>query len=297
MTHTHRILFAALWFLSVEAFAQSTDLASPAERRDFRSFSIEGERTNGETTEQQGTSGPITGVVLPRHQLTLSIAVSGVVSVVAVAEGDAVASGDLLIALEQDLETLELQRLELVLQNQDVLQASRERLDLMQEQLNLAQRLYDESRSISRDELNALRMQWLGLQADMANLTLEKQRQALDLQMGQGLLDQRNLRAPRAGLITRVAVEPGEWVQSGEPIIELIDSQESLIRFSLPSRQIRTIALGDEVRFRVEDIQGIGWVSYIAPFADAASGRIEVRITFDNSNQQIRPGLSADIFL
>ena len=269
----------------------------PAQRPDFRNFMPELDSPAPNLSVGDRGRTQIMGVIYPKHQLTLSLAVSGVVHAVPVAEGDEVAQGALLVALEQELEALELQRLEMLWQSEGVLRASQQRLALITEQLNLAQMLYDQSRSVSRDELNALRMQKLSLEAETVNLELEKQRQALDFQIGQGRLEQRNLRAPLAGLVTRVTVNPGEWVQAGEPIIELVDSSESFIRFSLPSRQAREFKRGDEIAFEVEGVAGVGIVSFVAPVADPASGRFEIKITFDNPNQHFRPGLTARISL
>lgn len=288
----------ALLLAGASTFANPQSEQEPAtERRDFRSF-------NPEATAELGSDGvvsrahsAITGVVYPRHQLALSLSVSGVVANVPVQEGDEVTAGSLLIALEQNLEKLELRRLELNWRNEDVISASRERLSVITEQLRLAQALYDESRSISRDELNAMRMQQLSMEAELATLVLEKQRQSLDYDIGKGRLEQRNLRAPLSGVVTRVAVDPGEWVQAGEPIVELVDASESFIRFSLPSDQANMLTIGDKLRFELEGEHAEGTVSFISPLADPASGRVEIKITFTNSDKHIRPGLTARISL
>lgn len=277
--------------------AQSVESVAIEARRDFRAFSPDAPdalRTGGNS--MQGNE-EIVAVVYPRHRFLLSLSVSGVVAKVPVTEGDFVEANDLLIALEQDLERLELQRLELMLKETEILQASAERLALIGEQARLARQLYEESRSISRDELNALEMQHIMLKAEHVSLRLQKEREALDFAIGQGSLDKRNLRAPHPGFITRITVKPGEWAQAGDPIVELVDSTESFIRFSLPNQRAQSLLLNDPISFEVEGVRAEGYISFISPVADPASGLVEVQVSFDNTEGRIRPGLSARVFL
>jgi RND family efflux transporter MFP subunit len=277
--------------------AMPSPAVTPA-RRDFRAFSPDASNNGAEPISALQTTGEeILAVIYPRQQLLLALSVSGVVAEVPVTEGDFVTAGDLLIALEQDLERLELQRIELVLRDREIVQAAEERLTLVAEQLRLGRELYDESRSISRDELNALEMQHNLLKAELATLHLQKEREALDFAIGEGSLEKRNLRAPHTGFVTRIVVKPGEWAQAGEPIAEIVDSTESFIRFSLPNQRAQLLAIDDVVDFTVEGINAQGHISFISPVADPASGRVEIKVSFDNADGRIRPGLSARVSL
>ena len=67
--------------------------------------------------------------------------------------------------------------------------------------------------------------------------------------------DARPVAVPRAGTVTRLLAQPGELVQAGQPLVELVDYSSPLVRIawtasqaSPPSVQFRPLAGGAEVK-------------------------------------------------
>ena len=276
------LIVGGLWVGSV-AFAQ----APPVE--DFRDFS----------PEQISVAQPdaLVGVVYPRGRYLLAFEVSGVVAEVPVEEGARVEVGQPLLVLQQDIQDLELERLELDWRNESALTVARSRLALIEERLESLEMLFADTGSVSRDELRNLELQRLSASAEVEQLELAESQQRLDYEIGMGRLAQRTLLAPVAGTVSQVTSKPGEWVQAGDPAVELIDSGVNFVRLNLSSAQAVRLSRGMSALVEVEGQIYDGRVSFISPIADPASGRVEVKVEFDNPDFLIRPGLSARVQL
>lgn len=282
-----------LWALPLAAvLVMSTASAqAPAERgRDnFRAF-------DPGTTDVSREAG-VVGVVYPSQRYLLAFAASGIVGNVPVKEGDQVRAGASLMVLEQSSERLELQRLELLLEDQSALRAARSRVELQRRQVQTAQDLYERTRSISLDELNALRMRLVDLEAELAQRELDKQRESLDVRIARSELAKRTLQAPSAGYVVQIKLRRGEWAQAGDPVVELADVSQIYIRFSIPPARARALSVGGQVSFEIEGQRGTGRVTLISPVADPASGLVEVRVEADNRQARFRPGVQARVLL
>jgi len=260
-------------------------------RLDFRNF-------DPSTVQNQAArSNELVGIVYPRQRLLLAFSVSGAVGNVPVKEGDQVKASAPLMSLEQSTERLELQRLELLVQDQSAVNSARTRLELHRRQLRNAQELYDRSRSISLDELTALRIRLVDLEADLAQRELEKKRDALDLRIARSELEKRTITAPVNGYIVQIKLKRGEWAQVGDPVIEVVDVSSVYIRFSVQPARAQTIKVGMPVTFDVQGQQGNGKVTLVSPVADPASGLVEVRVEADNPQFRFQPGLQARVKL
>lgn len=267
----------------------SLALAQEDPAEDFRNFS----------PEQIVAVEPeaLVGVVYPRGRYLLALEVSGVVAEAPVDEGERVEAGQPLLVLQQEIQDLELERLELDWRDNSALTAARSRLALIEERLESLEMLFADTGSVSRDELRNLELQRLSAAAEVDQLVLTKSQQQLDYEIGLGRLAQRTLTAPVAGTISQVTSKPGEWVQAGDPAVELIDSGVNFVRLNLRSRQAVNLTQGMSATVEVEGQRYDGRISFISPIADPASGRVEVKVEFDNPDFLIRPGLSARVQL
>lgn len=270
----------------------TTASAQDSSDTDFRNFSPE----NAELAVEAAPES-LVGVVYPRGRYLLALEVNGVVAEAPVAEGDRVEAGDRLLVLEQTIEDLELERLERDWRDTSELIAARGRLDLIEEQFASLTQLFSQSGSVSRDELRRLELERFSAIAQVAQLELREEQQRLDYEIGVGRLAQRTLRAPVAGQISQVTAKPGEWVQAGDPVVELIDSGVNFVRLNLRSHETAGLSAGMPASVEIEGGHREGRVSFVSPVADPASGRVEVKVEFENPDFQIRPGLSARVRL
>lgn len=279
------------------AFGLVLLLASPAAAQDATSL-VRGDYRSFEPALSSPTrSTAVDGVIYAERRYLLALNASGVVAEMALRQGDRVEAGAALVRLDSVVERLEIERLETQLRDRSVLESTRSRLALAREQLQAAEALYDSTGSISRDELNTLRANVLTLQGEVGALELDKRREAIELRIAQAQLAQRTLRAPAAGIVVQLRPSVGEWVQAGDPVVELVDPSAHYVRIHLPVALAQTLTQDQAVAFAVDGLRGEGRVSFVSPVADAASGLVEVRIAFDDPESRFRPGLKAVVEL
>jgi HlyD family secretion protein len=83
-------------------------------------------------------------------------------------------------------------------------------------------------------------------------------------------LSQKNLAAPKAGLIFDTLYRPGEWVAAGRPVVVLLPPENIKVRVFVPETHVGAIHAGDSVRVTVDGVPQplAGKVSFISPQAE-----------------------------
>jgi RND family efflux transporter MFP subunit len=242
-------------------------------------------------------SSSYVGVVYPEQDLLLSFGVSGLVAGEVVKPGVRVQSGQTLVSLQTHLQQIELERRHLSWQDDTEKQVVEQRLVVLRDQLNATERLFNQSRSVSLDELNKLRLDVLALEGRLAQITIEKQKAKLEYKMVQEEITTHHLVAPIQGTVIQVRLSVGEWAKQGEPIIRLVDTLSTHIKINVPDNQARRLSIAQKAHVQIEGLAEPkeGEVEFISPIADPASGLVEVKITLDNKNGEIRPGSRASV--
>lgn len=104
------------------------------------------------------------------------------------------------------------------------------------------------------------------------------------------------LRAPIAGMITAVAIRPGEAVEPERALLELIDLTVVHAVAKVPEYQAAKIAIGSRAEIRVDAHDGQlfdGTLLRFGTTADPASGTIDAVFLLDNPEARLRPGMRA----
>jgi RND family efflux transporter MFP subunit len=244
---------------------------------------------------------PYVGLVHPSHELTLSMGIGGVVAQLNVRPGQAVRASQVLLVLDDRMQSIEVNRRQVVLDDDSELNAARDRARLLQAMYQDTKRVYDSTGSISRDEMRKMEVEDSGARARLDQLLAQKRREKLELD---GALQERALRAmsaPRAGIITRVDPKVGEWAKPGESLMMLVDASTCYLITNVPLAAVRGLKAGQGVQVRFESAANtapaMGRVGFVSTVADAASGLVEVRIELPNPGLRIRPGIKGTIEL
>jgi RND family efflux transporter MFP subunit len=107
------------------------------------------------------------------------------------------------------------------------------------------------------------------------------------------LLERTRVVAPFDGVIARRYVEVGQWVEAGEEIADLVQTDPLFVRVNVPEYVIARVQVGDEAEVRFDALGGksvTGQVEQILPVADAASRTFPVKVLVPNPDLRIRPG-------
>ena len=117
---------------------------------------------------------------------------------------------------------------------------------------------------------------------------LETEQQLRAAQTQRDFLD---VRAPLAGVVTRVNVKPGETVDLATTLAEIIDLDRLVVSASVPSAELALLQAGQSVEVRADAATApiIGTLSYISPQVDPKAGTAPVRVALP-ANSALRPG-------
>lgn len=241
---------------------------------------------------------PIAGVLYADKNLKLSLGDSGIIAKVHVKSGSVVKKTDPLITLDRTIQTFEVRRNKLIWLDKKEQESLLARQVILLKKYQIAQMLYQESRSISLDELDGLQLQLIDLEGQIAQLNERKAREKLEYDISLQRYKNRVLRSPMDGIITQVTQHQGEWAQVGEPIIGLVNITELFVKLNIRDALARDLVINALIPVTVENLpiqQGL--IDYIAPVADAASGLVEIKIKLKNLDGLLRPGVKVSVDL
>ena len=123
-------------------------------------------------------------------------------------------------------------------------------------------------------------------------------------------LDELAIRAPVAGIVEAITLQPGDLVGANAPALSLLDPSRLWVRAYVPESRL-TVAVGQEVGLRVDPFPGEtfrGRVSFIAREAEFTPGNVQtpeerskqvfrIKVDLLDGLDRLRPGMSADVLL
>jgi membrane fusion protein (multidrug efflux system) len=90
------------------------------------------------------------------------------------------------------------------------------------------------------------------------------------------------------------AVNLGQYLNSGEPIVPLQALDPVYVNFDVPQQDLRQVPVGAQVRAIADgspDIQAVGRITAINSVVDESTRNMQVQATFDNPRLKLRPGM------
>lgn len=178
-------------------------------------------------------------------------------------------------------------------QAQAALQTARLNLQVQQRLHQEAQQLF-EAGGMARSDLDGVAAQLSQAQAavgqaedalnragraggeDLELLRLQLQASETQLAQAQSQLDEASIRAPFAGTVVSVAVNPGEYIGAGQPAFQLSSSGPQLARFSVPIEDALGLTAGQEISITYGGRQYTG---QLRPSAGMPAEGRQVRMT------------------
>jgi RND family efflux transporter MFP subunit len=224
----------------------------------------------------------VSGTLAPWRSTQLSSQTSGEIQEVAVRPGDTVDAGDILVQINIDTLQLDLD------QAQSNVAATRAQLALAEVQLDRVRALVDRgvTTSSSLDEAQS--------SVTQLNASLD----ALEDQVAAAELRLRNatVRAPFAGIVSDRAVEPGQYVGIGAPLISIVDLSTMEMRANAAVADGALLRRGQSVLISVDGVEGRtfeGRVARINPVAEEGTRTIPVYVMIDNPDGILLGGMFA----
>jgi len=258
------IRIAALTAALIVGACQGEDANEPPQQRAPQAVNIVPHEVGYETDTVRVEA---VGTARARASATIQAEVAGEVVAVNFTAGDKVSRGDVLIRLESRAEQLAVEQAEVA------------RAD--------AQRLIDRYNRVSTPGVIA------GNELDRAEAAYDAAE--IDLRIARDALDDRTIRAPFSGHVGLTNIDPGARISPDTVLTRLDDRDVLYVDFPVPEQTFGRIGAGDI--FQVEpfsnpDATYEAEVLTVDSSIDTQTRAYTVRTAIDNSEDQLRPGMS-----
>ena len=104
-----------------------------------------------------------------------------------------------------------------------------------------------------------------------SNCILPIGRQSPSVRRRLSSLKKTTIRAPISGVVSRMKLEPGEWVEEGEPVFTIVDQEHSWIEANLKETQLTHVEVGQRVVVGIDSYPDHAWTGKVASIS-AATG-------------------------
>ena len=259
------------------------------------------------------------GEAYTEKRIVMKSEVGGVVKNLHAAEGRHVREGDLLVELDDreyrlTLEKLEAQRLrylsELFLERQFSM-ADEPPAQAVIDRLAKAQADYDhisegfKNGVASRADLEkcqaALELALIeaGRKKDEVQAATKGLTQAeVDVKVARLDIEKTRIRAPFAGIVTDIKLSPKERLESGRELFTLVDISRIKVKAKVLESEVGKVIAGRDVDLRFSAFPGRafkGRIEAVSPVINAGDKTCAVYVTTDNTTEEIKPGMHAEV--
>ncbi|MDB5940481.1 MAG: efflux transporter periplasmic adaptor subunit [Ramlibacter sp.] len=223
---------------------------------------------------------PVSGSLRAVNSAAVKARAAGELQGLTVREGDAVRAGQLVARIDAT-------------EYQARLRQAQQQADSARSQIDIAQRQYDNNKALMDQGFisrSALDTSLNNLQAAQANHKAADA--AVDL--ARKALDDTQLRAPIAGVVSQRLAQPGERVGVDARVIEIVDLGRLELEATLSAADSMDVRVGQQARLQVEGSSQpvAARVARINPSAQAGSRSVLVYLTIENG-AGLRQGLFA----
>jgi HlyD family secretion protein len=249
------------------------------------------------------------GTVKARRRSHLTAETSGRVVEIAHREGERVATGDVLVRLNDATVRAQLQ---LAIQGVRVADAHQKQACLARDragrQLTRQRKLADQ-KIVSEDLLDELENAHATAKASCNATVAENEQARASLRVAEAQLEKTLILAPFDGVVAEVSTEVGEWVTPSPPlltspaVVDLIDASSLYVSAPMDEVDSGRIRPGQRAKLTVDSRPGeefSGQVVRIAPYVldlETQNRTVEIEVEFDDQEfaANFLPGTSADV--
>jgi membrane fusion protein, multidrug efflux system len=106
--------------------------------------------------------------------------------------------------------------------------------------------------------------------------------------------------ADRDGVVTQIRAEPGQVVDAGEVITQVVDTKQIEVLVAVPESRMAGLKVGDKVTIKLwadREKTYIGKVREIAPAASSTTRAFDVRVSITDADEAVKLGMTAGVRL
>ncbi len=242
--------------------------------------------------EPLGQTVPVLGRLVARQSGTIAARIGGAVEEMAVNVGDRVVPGDVLAVLAGQRLTAERDRAEAVVAQR------RAKLDGARAELAKAQQEFDRltelrsSAAFSQARYDDMLQDVAQMRGSLAEGDAELSQAQAQLVRAQLDLDDSQVRAPFAGVVSEKHTDVGAYVNVGSPVVSVINDEDLEIEADVPASRIGALEPGTVIAVSIGGTKINAIVRAIVPYENPLTRTRPVRLT--PALENVGGGLAAD---
>jgi membrane fusion protein (multidrug efflux system) len=212
-----------------------------------------------ETLNAIGSVAAVQGVIV-------SADLSGTVDRVAFESGRAVRQGDVLVELDTRQE--------------------RAQLAAAEAQRDLARTNFDRMQGLLKDNVIS--------RAEFDSATADNKQTEARAGEIRAAIQRKRITAPFSGILGIRQVNVGQYLSSGDPIVQLQSLNPIYVNFDVPQQATSQMRTGRDVRITTDDLVGVeftGRITAIDSVVNSETRNIQVQATLANPEGRLRPGM------
>jgi len=259
------------------------------------------------------------GEAFTEKKIALKTEVTGTIKNLNVKEGKHVRAGEVLVEIDDQEYRLKWERSEalrlkylsdLLLDkqfappNKEMDAAAVERIKKAEQDFSKTGSLYGQG-MISREDFEKAKRSYETLliesgvkQAEVMAAAKGLTQAEIDAKIAQMELERTKIRAPFAGIISDIKVSPQEYISPGRELFTLVDISKIKVQARVLESEIGKMKVGYEATLRFSAYPGKtfkGHVEAVSPLINPEDRTCAVHIAVDNTKEEIKPGMHAEI--
>src|SRR4051812_47925568 len=241
---------------------------------------------------------------------------AGVITGVAVVEGQRVKQGELLAQIDDQVARLAAEAtkakydISRAKATNDVrLRYAQKATDVSEAELRRStESIENFAKSVSQSQLDVeqLTVQKNRLEAEQARheqevAVLEMKREEAELNAAKAQITRRRIAAPFDGVIVQIYARKGEWAEPGQKALRIVNVDKLKAEGFIPAEEATDNVVGRSIKLAVEPSAERktfdGKIVFVSPEVDPITRQVRVWAEIDNRNGRLRPGQSARMVL
>ncbi len=238
----------------------------------------------------------VPGITEPISDVTLSATIGGTISKIFLKEGATVQKGAVILEMDKKIDELEVERRKLIWDGKAELEAAAARVKTLKWMVDSNLELFKTTASVSREELEKIQLDYELAVAEKKKLEAQKERERVEYEMAGDSLRKRSILSPIQGTVVKIYLDEGEGFQENQPLVHVVDTSRAIFTANVEEWIGRSLIKGQTVSLKINAGKNTvfvqGTLVFVSPVVDPASGLLEVKAEFNNSNGVVRPGVS-----
>jgi RND family efflux transporter MFP subunit len=248
---------------------------------------------------EQSLAAEFEGFIEPWQRVDAAVPESGVISLIAVQEGEQIEKNKLLLRLDSQILDASLKIAQARTKFSGEKQSAQS-LYQMHDHRYKKLKLLKASGHARVDELAKAKAE---RGVAFANITIAKDNEIinkLEVDRIKAQIEQRGIRSPFDGVVTRIHKELAETVSGTQTVVMTLAQLNPLkLVIHIPTREAVKLQANDVLKINLSEQQQQinAHVDFVSPVTDADSGTVRVKLRIENEANKIRSGLRAIVKL